>query len=166
METKSYLSLSANYWQLWQKIEYPLFITTVIFLPLAIPVPQVITGSIVNFIIVRTSLKYSKWRSIPVIMLPSLAAIAGSLLFGEATQYLIFMVPVIWVGNFIMAHFASHSYGAAIKASFLKVAIIFGFVALMYALGKVPVLFLVAMGPLQLVTAFIGGIVAVAMSKK
>jgi hypothetical protein len=78
------------------------------------------------------------------------------------------MIPFIWMGNAVliyifkwlklrlkMNYFLTLAIGAGVKSGFLFLSAL-----LLYKLGLVPVVFLTAMGVMQLTTAVFGGIAA------
>lgn len=78
-----------------------------ILVPLLIGKPQLLVGSIVNTLIVFSTLTYGIKKSIPVYVLPSITATSVGLLFDGATYFLLFTFPFIIISNFIFAYFVS-----------------------------------------------------------
>ncbi|MCL4374769.1 hypothetical protein M1523_02815 [Patescibacteria group bacterium] len=156
----------------------PITVSLPIYLDIALPAlafaipffvsgPQWLTGTAVNtllYLVALTNRPQRVW--IGVSLLPSLAAFSHGLVFGPATFFLIYFLPVIWVGNYIMmktfsgcpARFNNPArllLSAAAKAGLLFISALF-----YYQLKLVPPAFLTAMGIIQLATAIAGGILA------
>lgn len=132
-------------------------------IPILLPNPQLLTGAVVNSLIVASALHFGWRKMLPVIVLPSMGAVAAGVLFGSFTIYLLYMAPFIWAGNFILA--AAVKYFAFAKKSFLsgavlgagaKAAFLFCSAYALFSFGIVPAVFLTAMGIMQLFTALAG----------
>lgn len=151
-----------------------LFLGFLAFLiPFAVGHPQILVGILVNAFLVVASLNLNARKVMGIALLPSLGAIARGMLFGPFTFALVFMVPFIWTGNMVlilamkylfgekkMNYFISLGAGALVKAGLL-----FGAAYALLQFSLVPVLFLEAMGIVQLITALGGGMVAFALWK-
>lgn len=129
---------------------------------------QLFVGPVVNAMLVASALFLRGKKILPLVLMPSLGALAGGLMFGGFTMYLLYMVPFIWAGNLIivyaikfmhlgrgMNYWASAGIASAVKAAFL-----FCSAFALYSFGIIPVLFLTAMGAMQLFTALAGSIIA------
>ena len=142
-------------------------------IPFFFPHPQLVTGVIVNAFLVFAALGMGGRNVLPVVMLPSIGAIANGLLFGPLTIFLVYMVPFIWIGNFLLVfgikHFmqeAGRSFAEAGAASaLLKAGAIFLPAYLLYLGGVLPEALLLPMGAVQLATA-VGGVIVVGAGKK
>jgi hypothetical protein len=134
---------------------------------------QLFVGSAVNCMLVLAALNLKGKRLLPVILLPSLGAYTAGMIFGAASTPLLMMIPFIWVGNTIIVmsmktltlsmgknRILSLLVGAGAKAGFL-----FAAAFALFSFGLVPVIFLTAMGVLQLTTALIGGASALAIQE-
>lgn len=133
-------------------------------IPMLLPHPQLLTGAVVNGLIVAGALHLGWRRMLPLLILPSMGAAAAGALFGPFTIYLLYMAPFIWAGNFILA--AAVKYFALARGSFAsgallgagaKAAFLFCSAYALFSLGMVPAAFLTAMGIMQLLTALAGG---------
>ena len=135
--------------------------------------PQILVGAIVNAFLISNSLKLDNYKLIPILIMPSVGVLLRGVVFGPFSVFLLYMIPFIWVGNFIlvkafrifklnkkMNYWLVLLIGAGCKALFLFV-IAFA----LYSLGLIPVIFLTAMGILQFVTAILGGIIAFSYEK-
>jgi hypothetical protein len=128
---------------------------------------QLLVGVIVNAILFRTAIKHDLKHLVLATIVPSLGAVASGVLLGTLTQYLIYMVPFIWIGNFLLAYFVriffiskklnyfvSTFVSAGIKSIFLFIS---AFTLFYFSL--VPIAFLTVFGIFQLGTAIAGAIV-------
>ena len=145
------------------------------FIPLVVTHPQPLTGVLVNALIVVSALHLEWRRMLPVLVLPSLGAVAAGLLFGPFTIYLLYMAPFIWAGNFILAAAVKYFVfargvgelgfvGAAAAGAALKAAFLFSAAYALFSFGMLPVMFLTAMGVVQLFTALAGGVLGKGIS--
>jgi hypothetical protein len=137
--------------------------------PLLIRSPQLLVGSIVNFVLFFSAKRYGFKKSLPSILLPSLVAYSSNILFKGATPFLLYFLPVIVLGNsiyvllgkYIKGGFTSVFVGSVCKALLLYIfAVVF-----VNELG-LPKIFLTSMGVMQLYTAIIGGGLALRIINK
>ena len=139
-----------------------------ISLPILIGHPQLVIGSIVNMLLFRVALSMQIKRALPIILLPSIGAYMGNVLFGEATPFLLYFIPVIWVSNALyvligklVVHRLKKDYGASVLvASAFKSIFLFSAAYIAVIFFGFPALFLTAMGVFQFITAMIGGYTA------
>jgi hypothetical protein len=152
----------------YQYFEMVLYTAVCFFLPLFIGHPQVFVGIIVNTMLIVSAMNIKGTKLLPVIIAPSLGALSRGLLFGPFTIFLIYMIPFIWIGNTILVFSfkwlklkLKKNYWLTLAAgSLLKAGFLFGIAYILYSLNIVPVIFLTAMGIMQLITAVSGGIAA------
>ncbi len=138
------------------------------FVPLFLGHPQLFVGIIVNTALVLAALNLKSYKILPIIALPSLGVLTRGLIFGPYSWMLVFMIPFIWIGNSILVASFKYFYlhkkaGKAfvvLLSSALKALFLFLSAFLLFRLGLVPKLFLTAMGIMQLVTAFLGSVIA------
>lgn len=156
-----------------QFIEMFIYSLVCFFLPLFIGHPQIVVGITVNVLLIMSALNMQNYKLLPVIILPSLGALSRGLLFGPFTIYLVYMIPFIWLGNFILVYLFKSMYlnkkinyfvtllvSAGAKALFL-----FSVAFILFKLNIIPAVFLTAMGIMQFVTAFSAGFFAFGFSK-
>ena len=143
-------------------------------IPLFIGHPQIVVGVVVNAIIVRCALTMKGWKNLPTILFPYLGAVTRGIMFGPFTVYLVYLVPFIWFGNFVLAFFiklfskAQFRYSSAITiiiSSALKVSTIFLPTLLLVNFSIIPNVFLKPMGIVQFFTAVIGSSIALVSTK-
>lgn len=149
----------------YQIIEMSVYSAIGFFLPIFLGHPQYLVGSVVNMVLVLSALNLQKHKIWPVIILPCIGALVAGLLFGPFTVFLLYFIPFIWIGNIVLVFGMKWLYlhkkinyavslctSALVKSGFLFLAAL-----VLYNFGLVPVMFLTAMGLLQLETALIGG---------
>ncbi|VVB67682.1 Uncharacterised protein [Candidatus Norongarragalina meridionalis] len=137
------------------------------FVPFFLDGPQLLVGTIVNAMLVTCALDVRGNRVLPVIFLPSIAAVSRGLIFGPFTPFLAVMMPVIWIGNatlvFGIRRLVSRNVNAVSSvavAACAKSIVLFAAAYALVATAALPALFLTAMGAVQLATAVMGGGVA------
>ena len=139
-------------------------------IPFLFPGPQILTGIIVNSFLVFAALGMKGKNVLPVIMLPSLGALANGLLFGPFTIFLVYLIPFIWIGNFLLVYGIKHFIGsgywsAGVISSVLKAGAIFLPAYGLYLAGVIPEVLLIPMGVLQLGTV-LGGVAIIGIGKR
>jgi len=152
----------------YENIELIIYSIAVFVIPLLFPHPQLLTGTLVNALLIMAALHFKGWKILPVVILPSAAAILSGVLFGPFTMFIAYMMPVIWMGNlafvylFKKLHIAQNmNYWPALGISAVaKSALLFGAAFIFVNLDVIPAIFLTAMGIIQLGTAIAGGIAA------
>ena len=117
--------------------------------------------------------EYTKWLSRPrledgfVLLRLDSCISSGQNIFG-LTIYLLYLMPIIWIGNSILVFVFKHFNLQKKKNFFLtlgigavtKTSLLFGVTFLLVSFAIVPSNFLIAMGTLQLFTALTGGVLA------
>lgn len=139
---------------------------------------QIIVGTVVNTILVISALNLKGWnKTIFVVTMPSISTIMSGYVFKTASIYMVWMIPAIWLGNFvlilsfkyIMIKRNSSYFIAAIIGIIGKVAIIFGIFMLLKAFNIFPVKMISnlqkAMSLIQLITATLGSLFAFVIYK-
>jgi len=133
---------------------------------------QILVGSIVNFALIYIALNFKQAKLLPAIFIPAVASILRNTVLGSATIYLAVLMPFIWTANglFIMAirgliykkrsYLFSFGLASVFKASFLFICTF-----VLVSLFKFPTVLLIAMGVLQLSTAFIASTVYLILFK-
>ena len=134
-------------------------------IPIFISHPQWITGTIVNCLLYITAERLSKKESLPVVVLPSLGAIAYGVLFGPQTVFLYYFLPFIWIGNYLLVFLSTaiknqNYFIRVVLSASIKYIFLVAFANLYFNFKIVPRLFITSMGIIQLVTAIAGGILS------
>ena len=137
-------------------------------IPFILEGPQLLVGSLVNAALVYAALNVSAGRALPVVFMPSIAALSRGALFGALTPYLAIMLPVIWAGNVLLVYSIKMAAARSVPlwislpgAAALKAGVIFLFAFLMVQVDVLPPAMVSAMGIVQLATALIGAAIAV-----
>ena len=134
---------------------------------------QIIVGSIVNTALIITSLNVKGWKKIAgIITLPSISTILSGYVFKTASVYMAYMIPAIWLGNFIIVYLYKkllleknwNYFVTGIIAIAVKVAIIFSGFSILNVFEIFPEKLVqnlqTAMSTTQVITATIGMIIA------
>ncbi|MCB2154300.1 hypothetical protein KQI84_05400 [bacterium] len=146
------------------------FVALAIFafiLPLMLRHPQALVGTAVNTALILGALHLRSWgKLLPLIVLPSVGAIAGGMLFGpDVTLGLALLAPVIWAGNgalvVVLRRLEDRRYPAALlAAAAAKTLLIGGGAVALVAAGLLPAALAGVMAPLQFATVLAGGLLA------
>ncbi len=147
--------------------------SVLIFLSVAIPFflekPQLLVGSVVNGLLILAALNIKEEKNLlPVVLLPSLATLSRGLVFGHFTFFLAYMIPFIWVGNYILVYALrkiDNNFLALVVGGILKAFVLFTVANILVKLSIIPRIFITSMGIFQLYTLIIGGIGAVLTQK-
>ncbi len=147
-------------------LEFSLISLIAFAIPMLLSHPQIITGSIVNAILIYSSLRFRAKYILPLIVLPSISAVVKGMLFGPATPLLIFLMPFIWVGNAAIIYAMKdmfvekkkHYILSLIMGAFIKALIIGGGAFIVSQFIKLPTILLIGMSIMQIITATIGGL--------
>ena len=129
---------------------------------------QIVVGSIVNVALLTTAITIKGWKKIvAIITLPSISTILGGYVFKTASVYMVYMIPIIWLGNFTIVYLYKllllkknlNYFLTGIVAIAVKVGIIFLGFSVLKTFGIFPEKLVAnlqnAMGLTQLITATI-----------
>jgi len=138
--------------------------------PLLLSWPQLLVGSIVNFLLMLAAIQYKDYKiMIPLVMLPSIAAVMHGVMFWSFSIFLVYMMPAIWLGNFLLVrsihHLKSRFFGILIWW-IAKVLVIFLITYILTYFWILPGFFLKTMGMIQIFTFLIGWTFAYVFIKK
>jgi len=155
-----------------ENITFFVFAAAVFFIPLIFghvkDFPnQILVGSLVNALLALSALHLTFKKSLPIIVLPAIAAILSGFIFAEFTIFLVYLVPFIWLGNAAYVYAIKNlklvnkmNYALAVfSSSLIKAGIIFAFTLILVSINLVPEIFLLPMGLVQFATAMLGGLV-------
>jgi hypothetical protein len=140
------------------------------FIPFLISGPQLLTGTLINYLLIMGTKFVDKKNHLIITIMPSIAAILNGLVFGKFTMFLIFFLPFIWVGNFIFIKLIvclrNHlSISLSIFLGLILKTFILYFSALIYfKFNLIPEVFLTTMGAFQLITGLLGEILYLLIS--
>ncbi|MBD3262217.1 MAG: hypothetical protein GF334_11225 [Candidatus Altiarchaeales archaeon] len=157
-----------------QNLHFTAYAAACLLAPFLLGHPQFLVGAAVNAALVLAGLNLKTKKILPIVLLPSLGVLARGLIFGPFTVFLVYLMPFIWVGNLILVgafkklhlnlkvnKIVTLGIGAAAKAGFLYAS------ALMLSqLQIIPKALTIAMGPIQLSTALVGGALALLIQKR
>lgn len=136
-------------------------------IPFAVGHPQLAVGVLVNALIVRSALTLPSYRTLPVVFTPTFGVLARGLLFGPFTVFLVYMIPFIWAGNYVLLYafklklrYRLNYWLVLLAGSAVKAVFLYSAAWVLYVYGVLPALFLDAMGFMQFTTAVLGGVLA------
>ena len=137
--------------------------TLAFLIPFLLKGPQILTGTLINFLLIIGISQFKLKHVLPILIVPSLSAYLSQALFGTVTVYLIYLIPFITVSNLILVLLYSK-----IKNKLLSIIIsslgksIFLFLSTMLLINiiSLPSIFLSTMGIMQLYTAIMGSTLA------
>lgn len=139
--------------------------------PFFISGPQLLTGTIVNCLLISGVKFVDKRNYLFLAILPSIAAVLNGLVFGKFTIFLVYFLPFIWFGNFVMIKSIIYlkeklplSFSIVLSVIF-KTIILFVTALIYFKFNFVPEIFLTAMGVFQLATGIMGGLVFLGINK-
>jgi len=125
--------------------------------PLLFNSAQIVNGAVVNTVLFLSASRLKGNRLILISILPSIGALANGFLFGKFTIFLVYFLPFIWIGNYLLMRLSKTDMLLAVA---VKTIILFSVAYIFVSFHFVPKIFLTAMGFLQLATALIGGTLA------
>ena len=130
-----------------------------LFIPLIWSGPQLLIGLVINMLLCISAKTSHPKRWLLMAALPSLAVIIHGVMFRSFTMYLVYLWPIITVANLVYMRIGTTRYrfwGAAV----VKTGLLFSGAMLLYTFKLIPSILLTSMGPIQLVTALLGGMAA------
>lgn len=142
-----------------------IIISLAFLIPFLISGPQLLTGTLVNCFLILGIKFVDKKNHLIIAIMPSVAAVSNGLIFGKFTPFLVFFLPFICLGNFVLIKSIIYLKDklplsfSVIFGVILKTIILY-FSALIYLkFNLVPGIFLTVMGVFQLITGFVGGLI-------
>lgn len=141
---------------------------------------QYVVGTIVNTVLIVAGINVKGWKQVVgLITLPSISAIGSGLIFKSASIYSVYMVPAIWIGNFLFVYIYRklsvqkkiNYILTSIVAILLKAAIIYlcfralTLVTVIPNAGKVFTALNVSMGMNQIITATLAAVIGFGISR-
>ncbi len=148
-----------------ENVEIIIYSLLAFFVPFLIGHPQMVVGIIINLLLLRVAFYTTMKNALPVIVLPSIAVYFRGALFGVLTAKLIYMIPFIILGNFLMVFLAKKYFQKNKSINEFKISShsLFGIISkviliglgtvVLYLTGVVPLFFVTTMATLQIVTA-------------
>lgn len=152
----------------YENIELFVYSLIAFAIPFIFPTQQLLTGTLVNAFLIMAALHFKGWKVLPLVMLPSAAAVLNGALFGPFTIFLLYMMPFIWIGNFALVYLFKRLHVANKTdylltlgfASLAKSGLLFGAAFLLVNASILPAIFVASMGMIQFATAVLGGLLA------
>lgn len=139
---------------------------------------QLIVGSVVNTALIMAAVNVKGWKNIlGIVTMPSVATILGGYVFKSASVFMVYMIPAIWIGNFVLVYAykwlmlskEKNYFLAGIVGIVTKVAVIATGFFILKAFGifpdKMVTTLQAAMTTTQLITASIGTVIAFVIYK-
>lgn len=139
---------------------------------------QLIVGTIVNTALIMSAINLKGWKKIlGVVTMPSISTMLSGYVFKSASVYMVYMIPAIWIGNFVLVYMykllmlskEKHYFLAGIVGIVSKVIVIAGGFMLLKAFNifpeKLVTTLQTAMTTTQVITASIGLFIAFAIYK-
>lgn len=165
--------VSFDFKEQYENVELVIYSLLAFAIPFVFSQPQLFTGAVVNAFLILAAMRLRGWKVLPVVMLPSVAAFLNGMVFGPMTIFLLYLMPAIWLGNFLLVYLFKNlniekkmNYWATLGiATIAKAALIFAGTLLLLNFGVIPAALLTAMGILQIATALIGGVAAFTIMK-
>ncbi len=131
--------------------------------------PQLLIGSIVNFILIFSISRFETKKIIPLIFIPSIASLLSGTLFGTFTPYLLYIIPFIATANLIFIlsfKYIKIKYLRVIFSALIKASFLFSCAYILVNTLHIPQIFLTTMGEIQFLTAIIGALLFEVMFSK
>lgn len=152
--------------------ELVLFALLVFTTPLIVT-NQLIVGTIVNALLIKSAIDYKSKKVFLLSLVPSAAVILGGILFTNLTSQVLLVLPFIWLSNFSLMFLmrkifvqkkVNYLIASVISAS-VKTILLFSFTFVLFSNALVPALFLTTFGLNQFLTAMSGAIIIFASKK-
>lgn len=134
-------------------------------IPFSLSQNQIITGTFVNAALIASVIMFPGRLFLPIIFLPSLAVLSRGMIFGPFTPFLIYFLPMIWLGNFVLVSVFKKCLDnlgyskSLVIGGIAKYLLLFLTANLYYKFHLVPGIFVKTMGILQLATVISGGVI-------
>lgn len=148
-----------------------IIISLAFLIPFLISGPQLLTGTLVNCLLILGIKFVDKKYHLAISVLPSIAAVLNGLVFGKFTIFLVYFLPFIWAGNFVLIKSTIYFKEklplslSVVLSVFFKTIILYAVALIFFKFKFVPEIFLTAMGVFQLITGLLGGLVFLGINK-
>lgn len=150
-----------------EMIEFIVLSATALLVPFLLGHPQFLVGTLVNATLIFSVLNLKNYQVLPILLLPSIGVLTRGLIFGPFTVFLVYMIPFIWMGNFILAYSVKGmktKWLGLLIGAVLKMAFLYSIAVILIKLGILPKPFAISMGMIQLYTALAGGVLALTLN--
>ena len=152
-----------------EKVQLVITYSMVILLPLLIPKPQILLGTLINALFIFSVTRFGLKKTLPLLLVPSLLSYTQGLLFGSSTIFLLYLIPFIAISNFALVYLyikIKLPYVNILISASIKALILYCAVLLLMKLTNMPQAFLQAMGMIQFITALLGTMVVTLVYRK
>lgn len=139
---------------------------------------QIIVGSVVNTALIMAAINLKGWKKVlGVVTMPSVSTMLSGYVFKSASVYMVYMIPAIWIGNFVLVYAYKlimlskerNYFFAGIAGVLAKVIVIAAGFMILKAFNIFPEKLITtlqtAMTTTQLITASIGAFIAFGIYK-
>jgi len=169
-EKNSYKAIFSNQNILVVLLSTSVFIIPFLFSHIATFPNQLIVGTLVNAILAYSALRFSFFKTFPIIVLPSIGALLSGLIFGAFSPNLVYLMLFIWIGNaaFVccVKDINKNYFKNVLLGSVIKTFVIASATIVFILFGLIPIVFFIPMSIMQLVTAICGGIIGTLSFKR
>ncbi|HOW60498.1 MAG TPA: hypothetical protein P5548_01810 [Candidatus Moranbacteria bacterium] len=156
-----------------EEMQCLVFSIVAFLLPFSIGHPQVVVGVVVNMLLFMTAFNLKGYKTLPIILLPSIAVLSRGLIFGQFTYFLIYTIPFIWIGNLLLVfafkymHFKQNwnKYFSLLTSIAIKFTVLYLPTVMLIKSNVLPDIFATSMGVLQIYTAIVGCALALILQK-
>jgi hypothetical protein len=132
-------------------------------IPFLLKGPQILTGTLINFLLIVGISQFKLKEIFPILLIPSLTAYLGQALLGNFTPYLLYLIPFISLSNLIFVvtykNLKNPLYNIFLPA-LLKSLLLFTVTYVLVRTISLPNIFLTTMGLIQFTTAILGTLIA------
>ena len=142
-----------------EKVQLVITYSMAILLPLLIPKPQILLGTLINALFIFSVTRFGLKKTLPLLLVPSLLSYTQGLLFGSSTIFLLYLIPFIAISNFALVYLyikIKLPYVNILISASIKALILYSAVLLLMKITNMPQAFLQAMGMIQFITAVLG----------
>lgn len=134
------------------------------FTPIILQHPQILIGIIINMMLLRGAISLQKNKLLALCIFPSLGVLASGILFENLTNFIIYLIPFIWISNYILTSIFKKGlnknyFEALLVSAIAKTSILFLITFILFKWSVIPKIFLSTMGYIQLITALMAGII-------
>ena len=152
-----------------EKVQLVITYSMAILLPLLIPKPQILLGTLINALFIFSVTRFGLKKTIPLLLIPSILSYTQGLLFGSSTIFLLYLIPFIAISNFALIYLYKKiniPYVNILISASIKALILYSAVLLLMKLTNMPQAFLQAMGMIQFITALLGTTIVTLVYRK
>lgn len=138
-----------------------------------LPLNQLITGTIINAILIKSVLGIKSKKVFLLSIIPSSSVFLGGVLFANLSFQIALMLPFIWLSNFVLMFLMrklvvenkKEYFVSTFVSSICKNCLLFSVAFVLFYFGFVPVIFLTIFGIMQFITAMSGAVLVYFLQK-